>query len=370
METIEHKMKVLVDIGHPAHVHLFRHLILQLREAGIEPLVTVKDLASARQLLDNYGIPYVCVGRKSDSLRGKIAKQMLFDKVLYQLVKQHHIELAIGTSMTIAHVSRVTRMKSIVFDDDDGEVQPLFVKFAHPFADVLVSPDVLEAERGKPHHVVYPGYHELAYLHPNRFVPDPDVPAQAGAAPGERYFVMRFNAFKAHHDRGVHGLSMRQKVELIEMLEPHGKIFITTEGEIDPELKRFQISVPPEKAHSLLYYAAMFLGDSQTMTTEAAILGTPALKCNSLAGRLSVANQVERDYGLCFAFQPDEYPAMKRKVEELLAMPDAKQEWASRRKVLLADKIDVTAFMTWLVLNFPYSVAECRRDPEFFHRFK
>ncbi len=370
MEIIEKKMKILIDIGHPAHVHLFRHLIDQLRREGNEPLVTVKDLPSARQLLDNYGIPYICLGRKSDSLKGKIAKQLLFDRALYKLVKRHKIDLAVGTSMTIAHVSRVTRMKSIVFDDDDGDVQPLFVKFAHPFADALVSPDVLSAERRKPHHVIYPGYHELAYLHPNRFTPDPEVLKHAGVAPGEAYFVMRFNAFKAHHDRGVHGLAMRQKMQLIEMLEPHGKIFITTEGDIEPELRRYRLSVPPEKAHSLLYYAAMFLGDSQTMTTEAALLGTPALKCNSLAGRLSVANQLERDYQLCFAFQPDDFPSMVQKVQKLMAMPNAKQEWALRKQTLLEDKIDVTPFISWFVQHYPDSVDQCRRDPGLFGRFR
>jgi predicted glycosyltransferase len=362
-------MNILIDIGHPAHVHLFRHLIAELREQGIPPLVTVKDLPSATQLLDNFGIPYTCIGSKSDSLRGKIAKQVLFDKILYRLVKRHRIDLAVGTSMTIAHVSRLTKMKSIVLDDDDGAVQPLFVKFAHPFADVLMSPDVLAAERGKPGHVVYPGYHELAYLHPKRFTPDPEVPKKAGIREGESYFVMRFNAFKAHHDRGVHGLSFEQKMELIRLLEPHGKIFITTEGEIVPQLKKYQLTVPPEEAHSLLHYASMFVGDSQTMTSEAAVLGTPALKCNSLAGRLSVANQLEDIYNMSFAFQPDDYPLMKTKVKELLAMADAKKEWALRKEAMLRDKIDVTAFISWFVRNFPRSLEEYRTDSELFKRF-
>ena len=58
--------------------------------------------------------------------------------------------------------------------------------------------------------------------------------------------------------------------------------------------------IPPESIHSLLYYAKMFIGDSQTMTTEAAILGTPALKCNTFAGKLSVPNELEEKYNLCY----------------------------------------------------------------------
>jgi len=54
--------------------------------------------------------------------------------------------------------------------------------------------------------------------------------------------------------------------------------------------------------HSLLYYATMFIGDSQTMTSEAAMLGTPSLKLNSFAGKLSVPNELEQKYQLCYSF--------------------------------------------------------------------
>ena len=66
-------------------------------------------------------------------------------------------------------------MTSFILDDDDSDVEPLFAKFAHPFADYLVSPDVLKHERLKNNHLLYPGYHELSYLHPNRFTPDKSV---------------------------------------------------------------------------------------------------------------------------------------------------------------------------------------------------
>jgi predicted glycosyltransferase len=56
-----------------------------------------------------------------------------------------------------------------------------------------------------------------------------------------------------------------------------GQVFITSEGWLDDGLAKYEINVSPEKMHDLLYYADLLIGDSQTMTTEAGVLGTPAM---------------------------------------------------------------------------------------------
>jgi len=260
-------------------------------------------------------------------------------------------------------------MKSILLDDDDSEVQPLMAKFGHPFADNILSPDVLSFENKK-NAIYYPGYHELAYLHPNRFTSDPSVLSEMGLSENETFFIMRFNVFKAHHDVGARGLSIEQKCRIIKILEKQGKVFITTEREIEPEFKQYKIKVSPEKIHSLLYYAKMFVGDSQTMTSEAAVLGTPAIRCNDFVGRISYLEEEEHKYGLTFGFKPDQFKEMILKIDELLPLPDLKEVWAKKREKMLADKIDVTAFMVWFVENYPESVQIMKKNPEFQNRFK
>ena len=52
-------MNILIDINHPAHVHLFRNVYTMLVEHGNKVLVVVKEIPSAMKLLDIYGIPYV-----------------------------------------------------------------------------------------------------------------------------------------------------------------------------------------------------------------------------------------------------------------------------------------------------------------------
>ncbi|MBK7377395.1 MAG: DUF354 domain-containing protein, partial [Ignavibacteriales bacterium] len=168
-------MNLLIDIGHPAHVHLFKNLISELKAKRKPPLITVRQIPAAIELLSLYNIPFIELGSKSDSMSGKLVNQLKYDFRLRKFVKNYNIDLAIGTSITIAHVSKISKAHSIVFDDDDDEVQPLMTKFGHPFADIILSPDALKNKRKKKGTIYYAGYHELAYLHPNRFSPDAAV---------------------------------------------------------------------------------------------------------------------------------------------------------------------------------------------------
>ena len=361
-------MNILIDINHPAHVHLYRNVYKMLVEKGHEVLVVVKEIPSAMKLLDLYGIPYVNIGKKDDNMMRKGLDQLAYDKRLLSIVRQHHINLGLGSSINIPHVSKLSRIKSVILDDDDDEVEPLFVKFGHPFADVILSP--VDTPRKSKKTVYVNAYHELSYLHPNRFKPDPSVLQNAGVEEGEAYFILRFNAFKAHHDVGVVGLTIENKRRLVDYLCSKGKVFITTERDIDDEFKPYQLKVSPEKAHSLIYYATMLVGDSQTMTSEAAVLGTPAIRCNTFVGRIHYLEEEEHKYGLTYGFRPDHSEEMFQKIEELLSMSDLKEEWQRRRQKMLSEKIDYASFLTWFIENYPDSQKIMKDNPNYQFRFK
>lgn len=361
-------MNIIIDINHPAHVHLMRNVYKMLVEKGHEMLVVVKEIPSAMKLLDLYGIPYINIGKKDDAIGKKGLDQLAYDRRLLNIVRKHHIDLGVGSSINIPHVSKLSRIKSIILDDDDDEVEPLFVKFGHPFADVILSP--IDTPRKSKKTIYVNTYHELSYLHPNRFKPDPTVLKDAGVEEGEAYFILRFNAFKAHHDVGVVGLTIENKRHLVDYLCSKGKVFITTERDIDDEFKPYQLKVSPEKAHSLIYYATMLVGDSQTMTSEAAVLGTPAIRCNTFVGRIHYLEEEEHKYGLTYGFRPDHSEEMFQKIEELLSMPDLKEEWQRRRQEMLSEKIDYASFLTWFIENYPDSQKIMKDDPNYQFRFK
>ena len=361
-------MNILIDIGHPAHVHLFRNFYHVMESRGHTMFVTVKDIPSAKELLTIYNMPFIDLGAKKDSIFGKGLNQLVYDWKLLQLVRKNRIDIGLSSSITIPHISRFSRIVSMVYDDDDDAAEPLFVKFGHPFSDYVFTPDAIRRKTTK--NIPYPGYHELAYLHPNRFSPDPAILDELGVKPGEKYFILRFVAFKGHHDLGMSGLTPENKQMLVDLLEPHGKIFITAERQIEPELEKYRIRIAPEKIHSALAYASLFVGDSQTMTSEAAILGTPAVKCNTFAQKLSVPNEIEHRYDMCYSFQPYEFDKVLVKVKDLLAMPDIKSTWNERRNVLFNDKIDVSSFMIRMVEGYPAGIDALKQDPEMMQQFK
>ena len=374
-------MNILIDIAHPAHVHLLRNFYKEMTDKGHRVIVTVKDIPAAMQLLDLYDIPYIFLGKKSDNLIMKGLEQMVYNLKLWRIAVRNSVQIGIGSSITLAHVSKMCRMKSIILDDDDDAVEPLFAKYAHPFADVILSPKGTPRKSKKT--VYYPAYHELAYLYPTRFTPDVSVLDDAGI-PYEKqadgqvhvlqpYFVLRFNAFKAHHDVGVVGLTIENKRRLVELLSRYGKVFITTERNIDEEFKPYQLRVSPDKAHSLMYFATMLVGDSQTMTSESAVLGRPAIRCNTFVGRIHYLEEEEHTYQLTYGFRPEQSEQMFQKIEELLSMgaDNLKQEWAMRRRRLLQDKIDYTAYQVWFIENYPQSIRFSRHaDDTFWQQFE
>lgn len=338
-------MNILIDIGHPGHVHLLRGVAKELERRGHRLFYSVREIPVAIRLMEQYGMtPYLNLGGKKDSLMGKAWTVLRQDAQILSFVRRNKIDLGLSSGMVLGHVSKLTRMKSLMFDDDDDAAEPLVARFGHPLSEVVFTPQCIQ--RKTKHAVYYAGTHELAYLHPNCFSPDPSVLERAGLKPGERFFIMRFVALKGHHDVGQKGLSLEQKCRLLELLKSHGRVIVTSERALEPEFEPYRLPVPPEEIHSLMTYSSMFLGDSQTMTSEAAILGVPALKCNTFAGKLSVPNELEYKYGLCYSYQPEGFEQMFEQVKHLLVYePEAlRQEWHEKRQRFLEEHIDVTAF--------------------------
>ena len=114
----------------------------------------------------------------------------------------------------------------------------------------------------------------------------------------------------------------------------------------------------------------MFLGDSQTMTSEAAVLGTPAIRCNTFVGRIHYLEEEEHKYGLTYGFRPENSEAMFQRIDELLAMPNLKEEWQTRRQKMLSEKIDYASFLVWFIENYPESRKILKDNPNYQFRFK
>ena len=196
-------------------------------------------------------------------------------------------------------------------------------------------------------------------LHPNRFQPRKEVLEKLGVSDGEKFVILRFNSFDSHHDVGVRGFSMQQKKKLVQEMERHARVFISSEVPLSKKYQKYALPVGPEWMHDALYHAMLLVGDTQTSTTEAACLGTPAVRSNTWVGPNDMTNfiELEKVYGLIFNIV-DPVAAIARAVE-LIQRPgkELKAEWMAKKDRMLEIKIDLTGFLLSFVEGYPESLA-------------
>jgi len=208
--------------------------------------------------------------------------------------------------------------------------------------------------------VRYPGYHELAYLHPDRFTPGTAVLDTLDAAPDDRLVVVRLNGWGSSHDIGQTGLASVH--ETVERLENTGaRVLITSEVPLPDDLERCRAEIDPRRIHDLLYHADLFVGEGATMAAESAILGTPAVYVNSL--QMGYTDELDEEYGLLFGFSGEHRhgAALDRAVSVLEEADEP--EWERRRERLLAEKTDTTEVVLGAVRDGRTPEPESRSTP-------
>jgi len=252
----------------------------------------------------------------------------------------------------------------------DSEPSDLIINLSLPFATSIITPYKFSRNLPKKKHITVHSYKELAYLHPNWFKPNTHILSDLGLNKKEKFVLLRFGSFKASHDIGISGFSLETKMKLIKTLNKYLNIFISSEISLPSKLEKFRLTIPPEKLHDVLYYSTLLICDTQTSTTEAACLGTPAVRCNKWVGPNDMSNfiELEQKYGLIYNIK--EPKKAIEKAVELIQKPNLKQEWQKKREKLLKDKIDFTAFLIWFIENFPKSQQIMKKNPKYENKFK
>ncbi|MBD3322941.1 DUF354 domain-containing protein [candidate division KSB3 bacterium] len=339
-------MKILVDINHPAHVHLFKHLIWEARAKGHTVIVTASRKDVSFDLLKAYQIDFIDVGSYGNTVYSKLVQIPVMAFKLCMIIRRYQPDIAIGlASSRITHGALLSKTKTLVCTDTEHASEEIML--FKPFATKILTPNCFTKNLG-PKQIRFNGYKELAYLHPRYFHPDPSILKMLGVRSDEKYVIMRFVSWQAAHDFAHKGLSLENKVAAVREFSQYAKVFISSEKHLPSELQEFQIALPVDKIHDAMYYATLLYGESATMASEGAVLGTPAIFLD-YAGRGYTTEQ-EKIYGSVFNFmvsRQDQEHSIKKGIE-LLQLPNVKQQWAAKRQQILQDKTDVTQWM----LNF------------------
>lgn len=361
-------MNVLFVTGHPAQVHNFRLVRQELIKRGHKVfwLTTPKDIAT--NLLDIYKIPYTKLKKANKSTWHRIYVMLYNTLLLIRFLRKYKIDVCITrTDPYTAIAARICGVQNIMIQDTEhaavSKLQGPFAKYGSAY----LVPDCFSVNV-RPDEQRFPGNIELFYCHPNRYQPR-EPWSLLGIAPNTRYVIVRFVKWDAFHDENlVGGFSLEQKIELVNRMKKHCKVYISSESELPSELEDCKITVPIDRIHDVQANACLFVGESATMASESVVLGTPAIYIDEV-GR-GYTDEEARE-GLLGMYRPvknkNEYMSSQPewisggveecidKAEEILSTSFDIDEWNKRHQEWLKTKFDCTAWLTWYIENYPQS---------------
>jgi len=352
-------MNILIDIGHPGHVHLFRPFAQEMMKRGHKILFTCRQKEFEIELLEAANFDYISFGNHYKTKRGKIWGLLKFDIQMFFVALKFKPDLFLSHgSIYAAHVSFLLRKPHISMEDSGNMEQ---IRLYLPFTKAVLTPFELPEDLGRKQ-IRYHSYHELAYLNPKYFSPKIEVLKAIGAGENEKFALLRFVSWNATHDVGQGGFTNTQKEELVDFLSSKMKLFISAERAVPESFEKYLIKIKPEQMHQVLAFAEIVIGEGATMASEAGVLGTPAIYVNSLS---RCYNEDQENYNTVFNFRNGN--GVLEKAKEIL---NASLKSQNNHKKIIEDKIDLTAFLVWFISEWPKSFKIMKENPNYQLRFK
>ncbi|MEM9012339.1 MAG: hypothetical protein AAGE18_14000 [Pseudomonadota bacterium] len=334
-------MNILLDLLHPAHAHVFRLFVEEMQARGhrIRILSRQKDVLC--DLLDDWGWEHHCLTAQARGSVGLATELLLRARGIRCHAREMKADVMAGLmGPAIALASPFVRAPAVVLYDNEttARLNALVARVAEAW----ISPRGYRLSHGA-RHLRYDGYHETCYLHPNRFTPDADRVRQAGLDPDKPYSVVRFVGWESIHDVGEGGFSAAGKRQLVETLKRLGPVAISSEKPLPSDLEPYRLKAPVAGIHHILAFAQLFVGESSTMASEAACLGTKALFVSS-TGR-GVNDEQEARYGLVTCLHDRDEAKALAWVKAAVEDRDLTAKAAEGYERLKADTVDVTGFL-------------------------
>lgn len=361
-------MRLLFYFGHPAQFHFYKNIVDRLN-SNHDILLYIKSKDVLEELVKQKGWPHINVNpKKRGHGKFQIGWSMLSRTIrLAGEINRNKPDILIASDPSISQLGFLFGIPSLNFIDDDYDSVGYYANLTYPFTKSIITPHTVRVGKWEDKRISYKGYMKLAYLHPNWFKPDEE---KINQYKGKQFSLVRLASLTAHHDEGAKGVSNKTLKKIISMLEKQGDVIISAEGKLDEEFEKYRFNIPVQDIHHYLKFAKILVSDSQSMSGEAAMLGTPSVRISSFVGKLSVLDELEHSYNLTYAFNPDDESGIIKKVEELINEPDMENIFQTRKQKMLNEKIDVASFATWFIENWPESNQIMQENPDYQDRFK
>ena len=348
-------MKYLITIEHPAWAHQFKPIVEKLFQEGHSIKVLVINQEVTQDLLKLFNIKYRLIGKSTG--KSLIHKAWIFIVTTIK-VFIHSIfykpDMFIGRASPMVAISAwILRKPHVIYEDTERSVFSLW--FCKRISKIIITPKYFKTNLGK-NHIKTDSFKELFYLHKNIFNPDLNTLKKMNLPYDKKFILIRFIAWNASHDLGENGLSIEKKTEIINQLSKNYKVLISSEEKLPDKFQKFEIDIPADKIHDVIYFAELFISESGTMSSEACLLGTPVVYIATIAKKLGNFIELREKYNLLY-FYDDENIAWE-KIIEILETPNFKDNNRKKLKKIFDDKIDILNLYYNIITNYPKSIEE------------
>lgn len=337
-------MKYIFELNHPKHYYQFKYVMQILKSRGHEISVLARDKDVLLNVLQEEHVGYTVFGKHRKTMLSKVLGTFGLMFKYIAIVKEQRPDVFVSkASWYGSAMAKIFHKKSVIFPD--SEVVKVTNRYVVPMCTKVVTPDSFRLDYGSKHYRIK-GIFEDCYLSPHVFQADEAVVEKYGLK--RPYAVVRFVGWFANHDVGKSGFNQREKEELVQAISKNMNVYISSENDLPDELEPYRLPTPASVIHDVLSFADLYIGDSQTMASEAALLGTPAIRSNSFVGPNDMSNfiMLQEKYGLLYNVAE---PAEAISLATDMSKNSRKVEWMEKRDKYYAQVGDCNAQIVELI---------------------
>ncbi|HWQ82328.1 MAG TPA: DUF354 domain-containing protein [Ignavibacteria bacterium] len=298
-DNTEKKMKIAIDIGHPAHVNFFKVAARRLLNDGHNVTIIYLDRGQlpliVKEEFKEFKLVRIGLHRGS-----KLS--VIFDANLrrfFQLFKylnKNRFDIGLGVgSFNFGGVLKLFSLPNLQFDDDpERGLNTILEKLT---ATQLFFPPIIE-NYGNIRN--FKALKEWAYLSPKYFTPNPSVLEEYGLKVKDYVFIREISTGSLNYSK--------QKANIIATFardfDKSENVILSLENKKKAGYypDKWQILEEPIKdIHSIIYYSKLVISSGDSMAREGAMLGVPSIYCGF---RNMKANRILENKNILFHVKP------------------------------------------------------------------
>lgn len=269
---------IWLDAATPKDALLIHSLLRVLRDKGYEIVVTAREQTQTTDVLNLLDIPYICVGKYGETLKGKLIEAQKRTLALVELFDRIGLPKVLWTHGDVSAVRTAFGLQIPVVYSNDTPHAIHVAKLVCPLVEWIVAP--LPFGRSwskfgipKSKIVLYDGVEEVAWLglkyKPPKFLNE--------LAQKKRIVLFRNVEYKASYCKDV-------KIDVWKLVEELSKIATVVylpryEREEQKIESLDNVWIPPEPvlAFQIIPFVDLVVGSGGTICREAALIGVPTL---------------------------------------------------------------------------------------------